>query len=301
VKFQTFKADSIASPVAKKAAYQESPACAHESQLQMLRRLELSDDAHRQIIIRCKEKAITFLSSPFDEESADFLETLGVPAYKIPSGEITNLPFLAHVARKRLPMIVSTGMSTLKEVSTAVETVRGCGNESIVLLQCVSNYPADPASVNLRAMRTMENSFGCQVGYSDHTEGSEVSLAAVALGATVIEKHFTLDRNLPGPDQKASMEPREFASLVSALRSVERAMGTGEKVPAVSEADTAKVARKSIVAACDIPSGSVITAKMLTVKRPGTGMRPELLGSVVGKTARRNIGFEELIEVDMLL
>ncbi|MFA6034202.1 MAG: N-acetylneuraminate synthase [Myxococcota bacterium] len=301
VKFQTFRADALATFEAPKAAYQKTTTDVRESQLEMLRRLELSDEGHRRVIDRCRQRGITFLSSPFDEQSADMLEGLGVPAFKIPSGEITNTPFLAHVARKGLPMIISTGMSTLKEVERAVEMVRTAGNEKFVLLHCVSNYPAEPGSINLRAMKTMETAFNCPVGYSDHTEGSEISLAAIALGACVIEKHFTTDRTLPGPDHKASIEPHELTAFVAAIRNVERALGTGEKVPAVSEMDTARVARKSIVAALDIPFGAVITIDMLAVKRPGTGMSPGMIDAVIGKKARVGIKSGTLLTVDMFI
>ncbi|MBN1859354.1 N-acetylneuraminate synthase, partial [Candidatus Bipolaricaulota bacterium] len=299
VKFQTFKAERIASADAPKAEYQMRSTGTDESQLDMLRRLELSKEEHRELVSYCSEKGITFLSSPFDEESADFLETLGVPAFKIPSGEITNLPFLAHVARKRRPMIVSTGMATLGEVEAAVSTIRDNGNPHIVLLHCVSNYPADPKDVNLRAMETMRVAFGIPVGYSDHTEGDEIALAAVALGACVLEKHFTLDRSLPGPDHQASIEPVELANLVRRVRSVEAALGHGQKVPANSEANTAAVARKSLVAAKAIEPGTVLAATMVQARRPGTGIPPAHLRELLGRVATVRIPANTMLRWEM--
>jgi len=241
------------------------------------------------------------MSTPFDEESADFLADLGVAVFKIPSGEITNLPFLRHVACRGKPMIVSTGMSYLGEVETAVRTIEEAGNYDFVLLHCVSNYPADPADVNLRAMQTMATAFGVPVGYSDHTLGIEVAIAAVALGACVIEKHFTLDRSLPGPDHRASLEPDELAVLVRGIRTVEAALGQGRKEPAASEANTAAVARRSLVAARDIPAGTVLTEEMLAIKRPGTGLPPAMLGHTLGRRTRVNMPAGTIIDLGMLL
>jgi sialic acid synthase SpsE len=266
----------------------------------MARQLELSFEAFRELYAYCQAKKILFLSTPFDEESADFLDELGVAAFKAPSGEITNLPFLAHVARKAKPMIVSTGMSYLGEVETAVRTIEQAGNSNIVLLHCTSNYPADSSDVNLRAMHTMAVAFGTPVGYSDHTLGTEVSLAAVALGACVIEKHFTLDRKLPGPDHRASVEPQELTALVQGIRIIEAALGNGRKEPAAGEVNTKAVARKSLVAARDIPAGATLTADLIAIKRPGTGLPPEMRASLIGRAARVAISADSLIALDML-
>jgi N,N'-diacetyllegionaminate synthase len=295
VKFQTFKADKLTTAAAKQADYQVRNLGKSESQLAMLQRLELSADDHRAIIERCRDRGILFMSTPFDEDSADFLDELGMPVIKIPSGEVTNLPFLRHLAAKGKPLILSTGMSALGEVESAVETLHAAGNTQIVLLQCVSNYPADPCDVNLRAMHTMATAFGHPVGYSDHTLGIEVSLASVALGACVVEKHFTLDRTLPGPDHLASSEPEEIRRLVDGIRKVEAALGTGRKVAAASEANTASVVRRSIVASRAIPAGQTISRDDLMARRPGTGLSPAMMGQIVGLTARENIPAGELI------
>ncbi len=300
VKFQTFTADALAAAEAPKAAYQRERTDAGESQLEMLQSLELSREAHNDIVNRCRELGILFLSSPFDDESAVFLNTLGVPAFKIGSGELTNIPFLEHVARMGKPIILSTGMADLTEVEAGVAAIARAGNPPLVLLQCVSNYPASPADVNLRAMATMRDMFHVAVGYSDHTTGAEISLAAVALGAAVIEKHFTSDRELPGPDHRASMEPDELTALVQAIRNVEASLGDGVKVPAASEADTAAVARKSLVAAADIVVGQVITEDAIAIKRPGTGLAPALRPTLVGRIARVPIPRGTLISADML-
>jgi N,N'-diacetyllegionaminate synthase len=283
VKFQTFRAEALVTRSAPKAAYQRETTDAGESQLEMLRRLELSPELHTDLMRHCQERGILFLSTPFEEESADLLERLGVPAFKIPSGEITNLPFLAHVARKRLPMIVSTGMSTMDEVTAAVETIRSEECDQIALLHCVSAYPADPAEANLRAMETLSRKFSVPGGFSDHTEGNTVALASVALGASIVEKHFTLDRSLPGPDNRASIGPDELAALVSGIRVVESALGDGAKLRTEGERDTARVARKSLVAAVDISAGTVLTRDLIAIRRPGTGLAPDRLESVLGR------------------
>lgn len=289
VKFQTFKAERLVTPGAPKAEYQLRRTSATESQLDMLRRLELTPDAHRELQARCCACNLLFLSTPFDEGSADFLESLDVPAFKIPSGEITNLPFVAHVARKRRPMIVSTGMAHLHEVEAAVRTIREAGNLDIVLLHCVSNYPAAPGDINLRAMHTMAAAFGLPVGYSDHTEGIEVALAAVALGACVVEKHFTLDRALPGPDHQASLEPGEMKAMVRGIRIVQESLGHGRKEPAASEAATAQVARRSLVAARDLAAGTVLAEGDIAVRRPGTGLPPVRRADLVGRAVRVDV------------
>lgn len=300
VKFQTFRAEDLATPTAPKAEYQLLATGSDESQLEMLRRLELSPEAHRTLMNYCQEQGILFLSTPFGEDSADFLADLGIVAFKIPSGEITNLPFLSHVARKGKPMILSTGMSSLAEVETAVRTIEETANRELVLLHCVSNYPANPADVNLRAMHTMAAAFGLPVGYSDHTMGDEVALAAVALGACVIEKHFTIDHSLPGPDQQASLEPAELGALVRGIRIVEASLGDGRKVPIAREVELAKAMRKSLVAARDIPVGAVLTEDMIAIKRPGTGLPPTMFSKVLGQIAKENIPEGALLSLRML-
>lgn len=299
VKFQTFSAARVVVRDAPKARYQKEATGSDESQLEMLRKLELSPKDHREIQAYCAKRGILFLSTPFDEESADLLEELHVPAFKIPSGEITNLPFLAHVARKNKPMVVSTGMSTLEEVAAAVAAIRLAGNDEFVLLHCVSAYPAEAADANLSAMQTMAKAFGVPIGYSDHTLGTEVALAAVALGAHILEKHFTLDRSLPGPDHCASLEPDELNELVRGVRTVEAALGHGRKEPMPAEADVAAVSRKSIVAAHDIPAGTHVTRDLLIMKNPGTGWPPSMLGQVLGRVTAKDIPADTLLSDEM--
>ena len=298
VKFQTFKAERLVTRAAPKAAYQIVNTGTTESQLEMLRRLELSEEVHRELSRRCAELGIAFISTPFDEDSADLLASLGVPLFKIPSGEITNIPFLEHVARIGLPIVMSTGMAYLGEVETAVRAIEGSGNNRLALLHCVSNYPAAASDVNLRAMLTMREAFGYPVGYSDHTEGVEVALAAVAMGACAIEKHFTLDRSLPGPDHSSSLEPSELGLLIRGIRTVESAMGHGRKEPAMSEANTASVARRSLVAACDIPAGITIREEMISIRRPGTGLPPALHDLLVGRVAKKSIAEGEMLSFE---
>ena len=300
VKFQTFRAEAVVTPQAPKAQYQLANTGGTESQFAMLKRLELLPEHHRTLLERCRRRGILFLSTPFDRASADLLEDLDLPAFKIPSGEITNRPLLEHIAAKGRPVILSTGMSSLEEVARAVDILRAGGSPEIVLLHCVSNYPADPRDVNLRAMATMARAFGLPVGYSDHTLGVEAALAAVALGASVIEKHFTLDRGLPGPDHPASAEPAELAALVRGARVVEAALGHGRKEPAASEANTREVARRSLVAAVDIPAGAALGPEMVALRRPGSGLAPERLGEVLGRRARRGIAAGELLALEML-
>ena len=300
VKFQTFRAEQIASNTAPKANYQLESTDTEESQLEMLKRLELPDEAYRDLMNYCRQKGIAFLSTPFDESSADMLDEMGMEAFKLPSGEITNLPFLHHVAAKGKPVILSTGMSGLGEVESAVKTIEGAGNQGLILLHCVSNYPAAPSDVNLRAMHTLAEAFGAPVGYSDHTEGIEIALAAVAMGACFIEKHFTLDRNLPGPDHQASLEPNELTRMVRGIRTIESAMGDGRKQPAASEAATASVARRSLVAARDIAAGTVLRDDMVKAMRPGTGLPPAMRACVIDRTLRRDVSKGELLQLEIL-
>lgn len=298
VKFQTFTADRLAVASAPKAAYQR--ASGHESQQEMLRRLELSEADHRDVIAHCATRKITFLSSPFDEQSADLLETLGVQAFKVPSGELTNTPLLENLARRGRPLLISTGMATLTEVERAVRAVTDCGNHAIVLLHCTSSYPAAPEDANLRAMETLRATFDVPVGYSDHTLGIDVALAAVALGACVLEKHVTHDTDASGPDHKVSLDAERLRDLVARVRDVERALGNGRKEPAASERDVAAVARKSVVAVREIQAGSVITEDMLGIRRPGTGLPPEAREQILGRRARVAIAAGSLIAWDSL-
>ena len=300
VKFQTFAAERLATAAAPKASYQVARTERDESAQAMLRRLELDRDDHVQLIADCKSAGVMFLSSAFDEGSADMLDELGVDAFKVPSGEITNVSYLRHVAAKKRPLIVSTGMSTLEEVEVAVAAIRETADVPFVLLHCVSLYPAPLAGTNLRAMETMRARFGVPVGYSDHTEGLTAALAAVALGAAVIEKHITVDRALPGPDHAASLEPDELRALIQGIRGVESALGDGVKRPLPEEAETAVVARKSVVAATDIQAGAAIERDMLAIKRPGTGLPPAKLDWVVGRAARRAIPAGTVITEDMV-
>jgi N-acetylneuraminate synthase/N,N'-diacetyllegionaminate synthase len=300
VKFQTFKSEKVIAASAPKAEYQARQTGSEQSQLEMVKALELSYTDFRDLRDYCHRQGVLFLSTPFEEESADFLDELAVPLFKVPSGELTNLPFLVHLARKGRPLIVSTGMATLGEVAVALDCIRRHGNPPVVLLQCVSNYPAAPANVNLRAMETMAHAFHVPVGYSDHTLGCEVAFAAVALGASVIEKHFTLDRNLPGPDHQASLEPGQLAELVRGIRTVESSLGSGRKEPAASEADTAAVARKSLVAARALKKGTVLTSDMVAIKRPGTGLAPALLPQVIGRSVRQDVAADTLLTWELL-
>jgi sialic acid synthase SpsE len=261
----------------------------------MLRHLELSAAMHRELQAYCQQHDILFMSTPFDETSADVLDELGVPLFKLPSGEVTNWPFLEHVARKGKPLILSTGMSYLSEVDEAVRVIHDTGNAQLVILHCVSNYPAIPADANLRAMQTMATALQVPVGYSDHTPGIEVALAAVALGACVIEKHYTLDKNLPGPDHRASLEPQELQALIAGIRTVELALGHGTKQPACSEANNRMLVRRSLVAACNISAGVVLRPEMLKALRPAGGIPPVLAKEVVGRTTRQSLRSGQLV------
>jgi N-acetylneuraminate synthase/N,N'-diacetyllegionaminate synthase len=300
VKFQTFSADRLASADAPKARYQMEGTPEAESQRDMLRRLELDEAAHRILMTRAAERRILFLSSPFDEESADLLERLRVAAFKIPSGELTNHRFLEHVACKRLPMIVSTGMATLAEVEEAVAVIRRSGAPDFALLHCVSAYPAPPEDANLRAMATLAGACGVPAGWSDHTPGTEIAIAAVALGAAIVEKHLTLDRTLPGPDHAASLEPDDFGVMVAAIRNVAAALGDGIKRPTRAEEDVAAVARKSLVARRDLPVGHVLEITDLGACRPGTGLAPALLPELVGRTLSRTVREGEMLSREAL-
>lgn len=293
VKFQTFKADNIVVEHAEKAEYQKINCGASETQLEMLKRLELDRFAHEELMEYCIKKNIMFLSTPFDIESVDLLNNLGIEVFKIPSGEITNKPLIQYIAAKQKPIILSTGMATLGEIEEALDWIEETANVEVTLLHCTSNYPAAKCEVNLCAIQTLKQAFRRKVGYSDHTEGIEIPIAAVAMGAEVIEKHFTLDKSMEGPDHKASLEPNELHRMVEGIRNVELAMGDGRKRPTASEVQTRLVARKSIVAASNIQRGEIITRGMLTVKRPGTGKAPKHIDEIIGQKADKDYKKDE--------
>ena len=272
VKFQTFKADTLVCRQAPKAAYQMETTSAEESQFDMLKKLELTPDMHRELIDYCHEKNIMFLSTPFDLDSLHYLVDCGLAVIKIPSGEITNYPLIREAGRSGKRIILSSGMSTIDEVRETVAVLKENGSTDITVLHCNTEYPTPFSDVNLRAMQTIKEETGVSVGYSDHTPGIEAAVAAAALGATVIEKHFTLDRNMKGPDHKASLEPNELTEMVRAVRHIEQALGDGEKKPSASEKKNMAVARKSLVAKCLIKGGEMFTEENLTAKRPGTGL-----------------------------
>ena len=299
VKFQTFSADRLVTVSADKAPYQARATGSEESQHAMLRRLELSRAMHVELIGHCKARGIEFFSTGFDPASVDLLAELGASSFKIPSGEITNLPYLRHVGRYGKPVILSTGMSSLGEIEAALAVLEQSGTprSRITVLHCTTEYPAPMAEVNLRAMLTIRDAFGVAVGYSDHTPGIEVAIAAVALGAAVIEKHFTLDRTLPGPDHKASLEPAELEAMVRGIRNIEQALGSPIKRATDSEARNKPVARKSLVAARAIRAGEVLTEDNLAVKRPGSGVSPMCWDQVLGRKACRDFAADELIEL----
>lgn len=298
VKFQTFSADRLATGTAGQAAYQVANTGVQESQREMLRRLELSPQAHRELVQHCAMRGIGFFSTAFDLESLSLLESLGQRLFKIPSGEITNYPYLRRVGALRGQVILSTGMAALSEIEAALDVLEHAGTQldEITVLHCTTAYPAAMADVNLRAMQTIRAAFGVKTGYSDHTPGIEVAVAAVALGATVIEKHFTLDRNLPGPDHLASLEPEELALMVRSIRNIEMALGDGRKRPTASELGNRAVARKVIVASREIAPGEVFTEDNLTTKRGGEGLSPMRWNEVIGRRAARRYFPDELIE-----
>lgn len=300
VKFQTFRAEDLVTPDARKADYQIANTGDSGSQFEMLKALELSEDQFQALADHCAGVGIAFLSTPFSEAAADLLERVGVTSYKISSGDLTHLPMLAHIARKDRPIILSTGMGTLAEVETALATIQAAGAPPVSLLHCVSNYPAAAEDCNLAAMDTMAHAFGLPVGWSDHTEGAAISWAAVARGAAIIEKHITLDRSLPGPDHRASMEPRDFGDFVAGIRAIEAAIGSGIKTPTEAEKRTAQVGRRSLVATCDLPAGHVLEAGDLAVMRPGTGLAPGQRDMVIGlRLARPVLAWQTLMPADL--
>ena len=298
VKFQTFKANQLVTKKAPKARYQVEVSDTGETQFEMLKNLELSEMMHRELIEKSKEQGIGFISTAFDNESASMLFSMGQSIFKVPSGEITNLPYLRHVGNFQKRVILSTGMSNLQEIGDAIKELEAAGTpkSQITVLHCTSAYPAPVTDVNLLAMRTIRENLDVAVGYSDHTLGTEVSIAAVALGASIIEKHFTLDRNLPGPDHKASLEPNELNLLVSQIRSIEKALGDGLKRPMPSEIENIDVARRSIVAKRPIYKGDVFSSSNLAVKRPGTGISPMDWDRLIGSKASRDFETDELID-----
>jgi len=300
VKFQTFKASSLVIAKAGMARYQSENIGVDEPQIEMLKRLELDKDAYNELAKYCKSKNIIFMSTPFDEVSADLLDAIGVSIFKIPSGEITNKQLIQYIAAKTKPIILSTGMSYLEEVEKAIRWIHevwGCQikKPQLTLLHCVSNYPAAASDSNLLAMKTMKTTFGVPVGYSDHTLGIEVAIAAVVTGATVIEKHFTLNKNMKGPDHKASLDPTELNAMIKAIRNVEVSFGNGIKQPVHNEYDIRTVARKSLVSVRDIKVGEILSSSDIKIKRPGNGILPEFKDEVIGLEVRKNISADSTI------
>ena len=297
IKFQTFKAESLVSKNVDKANYQKQTTNESESQFEMIKRLELSVDAHKKLIKYCNDKNILFMSSPFDHDSIDLLDELGLKIFKIPSGEITNLPYLRHIGLLAKQVILSTGMSTLQEVGDALTILidTGTKKEDITVLHANTMYPTPMEDVNLNAILTIQKEFDVDVGYSDHTLGIEVDIAAAAMGVSVIEKHLTLDNNMDGPDHKASLEPKDFIAMVSAIRNIEKALGNYEKKPSPSESINMDVVRKSIVANQVIKKGDVLSDNNITTKRPGTGISPMEWDKVIGTLAAKNYKIDDLI------
>lgn len=292
IKFQTFKSENLVNKDAKKADYQVNNTGNNDSQFDMLKKLELSYYDFAELKKYCEEKNIMFLSTPFDLESIDFLANLGMKIFKIPSGEITNLPYLRKINSYKKEVILSTGMATLEEIQAALDILKDC---KVSLLHCTTEYPCPYEGVNMKAMLTMGKKFNLPLGYSDHTQGIEIPIMAVSMGAKIIEKHFTLDKSMEGPDHKASLEPDELKSMVDAIRNVEKAFGNGIKEPQESEKKNIQVARKSIVAKCDIKKGENFSENNLTCKRPGTGISPMKWDEIIGQKAKKNYDKDELI------
>jgi N,N'-diacetyllegionaminate synthase len=299
VKFHSFRASRLSTPHAPKAHYQNIHLPEVSSQLEMLRELELTAQMHEALVAHCRLRQVGFFSSGFDIQSTDYIAQLGLDRFKIPSGEITNLPLLRHVGGFGKPVIISTGMSTLGEIEEAIRVLKISGTQKsqITVLHCNTEYPTPMSDVNLRAMLGIRHAFDVAVGYSDHTLGIEVPIAAVALGATVIEKHLTIDRNLPGPDHRSSLEAAEFKTMVSAIRNIEQALGDGVKRPSNSEQKNRLIVRKSLVASRAIKSGEQFSAENITTKRPGTGISPMRWDDIVGRVAKRDYSADELIEL----
>lgn len=298
VKFQVFKTEEIISRHAQKAEYQKKNTGTDENQFEMVKKLELDFSVYEELFAYCKTKEIDFLATAFDIPSVDFLQNLGMEKWKIPSGEITNLPLLIRIAQTGKPIIMSTGMCTMEEIQTALNVLEQNGAGNVSLLHCNTEYPTPFEDVNLRAMKTMEETFCKPVGYSDHTVGIEVPVAAVAMGAVIIEKHYTLDKNMEGPDHKASLNPRELKEMVRAVRNIERAMGDGIKAPSPSERKNIDIARKSIVARRTIRKGEIFTEDNLAVKRPGNGISPMKWFDIIGRRAGKDYSADEMIIPD---
>ena len=299
IKFQTAIPNLVATNLAQKAIYQNKTSDAGESQLEMIRRIHFPLDAYDGLKLRCESKGIIFLSSAFDLVSLAYLEKLGLPYHKVPSGEITNLPYLREIGRYGRPVILSTGMATMEEIKASIASLEegGLPRKQITVLHCTTEYPTPMGEVNLRAMQSIQSTFSIAVGYSDHTQGIEVAIAAVAMGATVIEKHFTLDRKLPGPDHKASLEPKELTAMVAAIRNIETALGDGIKRPTPSEARNKPVVRRSLVASRAIIAGEAFTADNITAKRPESGISPMRWDAVIGKEALHDFAPDEIIDI----
>lgn len=304
VKFQTFKAKNLVNKEARKADYQIENTKESGSQYDMLKKLEIPESWYPILLQKCKDLNVEFLSTGFDEESIDFLEHLGCSFYKVPSGELTNKPYLQHIARKRKPMILSTGMATMDEIKQSIEVVKKCGidHSNITILHCNTQYPTPMKDVNLRAMLDIQSTLNVDIGYSDHTLGIEVPIAAVALGAKVIEKHFTLDQNLPGPDHKASLTPAELKAMVQGIRNIELATsGNGKKAPTESEKPNINIARKSIHVAADLPYDHIITEDDLIMLRPGNGISPMDIESVIGRKLKQSVLQFEQLKIENLV
>lgn len=300
IKFQTFNVDKLITEGAAKPSYQIRTTGGGSSQYEMLKQLELSEDDFKQLKEYSDKIGITFLATPYDSTSADFLDNLGVEAFKVASCDITNIPLLEHLARKKKPIILSTGASTLGDIESALLTLYSLSNKKIILLHCVTCYPAKFEQTNLRVLKTLGQAFQLNVGYSDHTQGYFVPIAAVALGAAVIEKHFTLDRSMKGPDQPTSLEPGELKLMIEGIRIVEKALGKYIKHPSKEELEARANLRRSIVAAVDISQGSTLTEDMVDIKRPGTGISPANLKRIIGAKVRRNIAKDELLSWDVI-
>ena len=295
VKFQAFRAEKVVIKDAVKAEYQKDKKRPQESQYEMIKKLELREEDFGRLFRYAARKKIIFLSSPFDRDSVDMLDELGVPAFKVASGEITNFPLLEHIAKKGKPIILSTGMSNIKEIKETLRQIKKKHPAGIMLLHCVTSYPARPEDMNLRAMETMKKVFGVPVGLSDHTSGAKIAIAAVALGACVIEKHFTLDKKLPGPDHKVSLSPEELKEMIRSVREVEKSLGNGIKKCTASEKEIKLAVRRSVIAAVDIPKSNIIEMNMLEIKRPGTGIQPKYLYRIVGGRAKKDIKQDAVI------
>lgn len=300
IKFQTFNTEKLVTGYAEMANYQKDNIGRVDSQFNMLKKLELTHENFKDLKEYCKHKEIMFLSTPFDFESADFLASIDMEAYKISSGDLTNIPLLRHIAKYNKPIILSSGMATLSDIEDAISAINHCGNLQVAVLHCTSNYPAKLENVNLNAMGTIKNAFKVVSGYSDHTKGITIAIAAATMGANIIEKHFTIDKTMEGPDHKASLSPLELSDMVQAIRDVEMALGTGIKRYNSSEVDTMKAARKSIVAARDIQKGDTVNLVDLDYKRPGTGLSPKHYIDIVGKKINRDIKMDEQIALNMV-